>query len=62
MPPFERLGCGQKAEHHEQADLGQPGHAFHERARGPTVGQVGIAEDERGDVHRGEPAGVDRSR
>ena len=42
----------QQPEHHEQPDLGQPGHALGERPGGRPVGQLGVAEDQRGDVHR----------
>ena len=45
-------------EQHEQADLGEPARALGERAHAAAVGQVGVAEDERGHVRREEPGGV----
>ena len=49
-----RPGETQQPEHHEQPDLGQPGHALGERPGGRPVRQLGVAEDQRRDVDRGE--------
>ena len=48
----------QQAEHHEQPDLGQPRDALGERPGGDAVGQLAVAEDQRGDVDRGEAGAV----
>ena len=52
----------QQPEHHEQPDLGQPGDPLGERPGGRPVGQLGVAEDQRGDVDRGEAGPVQRRR
>ena len=57
-----RLGREQQAEHDEQPDLGQPGEALGEGPGGGAVRQLGVAEHQRGDVHRGEAGGVQRPR
>ena len=57
-----RAGREQQPQHHEQADLGQPRDALGERPGGGAVRQLGVAEDERGDVDRGEAGRVQRGR
>ena len=57
-----RPGRQQQPEHHEEPDLGQPRHALGERPGGAAVRQLGVAEDERGHVHRGEPGRVHERR
>ena len=55
-------GREQQPQHHEEPDLGEPGDALGEGAGGAAVGQLGVSEDERGDVHRREPGGVHERR
>ena len=52
----------EQPEHHEQPDLGQPRHPLGEGAGRHPVRELAVAEDQRGDVDRGEPGGVHRRR
>jgi hypothetical protein len=59
VPPAQLVGTREQAQHHEQADLRQPPDALDERPGRGAVRQLGVAEDEGGEVHRREPARVD---
>ena len=60
--PREPTRGEQQPEHHEEPDLGQPRHALRERPGRAAVRQLGVAEDQRGHVHRGEPGRVHERR
>ncbi|MEZ5094469.1 MAG: hypothetical protein R2740_17390 [Nocardioides sp.] len=51
-------GRDEQPEHHEQPDLGEPGHALGEGPGRGAVRELLVAEHERADVDGGEPGGV----
>ena len=49
----------EQAEHHEEPDLRDPANPFDERAGRGAVRQLDVPQDQRADIHGGEPAGMD---